>query len=281
MKRADGSAVWVSLTVHPVKNDEGHIISSLGMAVDITERKEAEARRKEYADELARSNADLQQFAYVASHDLQEPLRMVSSYTQLLAKRYEGRLDEDADTYIEYAVVGASGMRRIIQDLLAYLRVGSRERPLARTNLNVIVDDALANLMAAIDDSNAAITVDSLPEVACDRSQMTQLFQNILGNAVKYRSSQPLRVHISADRGDGEWTFSISDNGIGIDREFSDQIFVIFNKLHTREEYDGTGIGIAICKKIVERQGGRIWVESEIGQGCNFRFILTFTEARE
>lgn len=280
MKRADGSLVWVSLTVQNVQDDEGNLISSLGMVVDITERKEAEAKLKQHTDELARSNADLQQFAYVASHDLQEPLRMVSSYTQLLARRYKGRLDEDADTYIEYAVDGARRMQRLIQDLLVYSRVGSGETPLVLKDVNVIVNDALTNLRAAIESSDAEITLGPLPEITCEPSQITQLFQNIIGNAIKYRGDDPPHICISAERDEREWTFSVKDNGIGIDRKFSDRIFVLFKKLHAIEEYEGTGIGLAICKKIVERQGGRIWVDSEAGHGSNFQFTVPNSQLR-
>lgn len=224
--------------------------------------------------ELGRSNADLQQFAYVASHDLQEPLRMVSSYTQLLAKRYKGKLDADADEFIAFAVDGAGRMQKLIQDLLAYSRVSTGGRRFEPTSVGIALNSALDNLVNAVKESRAEITHDPLPAVMGDEKQLVQLFQNLLSNAVKFSGEQAPRIHVSAKRSAGEWVFSIHDNGIGIDPQYADRIFVIFQRLHTREEYPGTGIGLAICKKIVERHGGRMWVESELGKGATFYFTI-------
>ena len=225
-------------------------------------------------EELDRSNKELAQFAYVASHDLQEPLRMVSSYTQLLSRRYKGKLDSDADEFIAFAVDGASRMQTLINDLLAYSRVGTRRQEFEPTECEAAFDQALANLKTAIEECHAVVTRDPLPTVLADRMQIGQLFQNLIGNAVKYRGTEPPQVHVSAKRSGSEWVFSVRDNGIGIDPQFAERIFVVFQRLHTRDEYPGTGIGLAICKRIVERHGGRIWVESEIGRGCTFYFTL-------
>lgn len=224
--------------------------------------------------DLSRSNADLQQFAYVASHDLQEPLRMVASYTQLLAKRYRGKLDAEADEFIGYAVDGAVRMQQLIQDLLAYSRVNTHGRRFLPTDLEVVFAQALANVRRAVEESGAVVTHDPLPTISADDRQLVQLFQNLLSNAIKFRGAHPPRIHVSAVRDDGGWTFSVRDNGIGIDPAFADRIFILFQRLHTRADYPGTGIGLAICKKIVERHGGRIWVESRPGDGATFFFTL-------
>ena len=228
--------------------------------------------------ELGRSNADLQQFAYVASHDLQEPLRMVSSYTQLLARRYKGKLDTDADEFIAFAVDGATRMQRLIQDLLAYSRVSTGGHQFKPTSVDAALGYALDNLRHAMKESGAVVTHDPLPTVIGDEKQLAQLFQNLLSNAVKFRGHEPPRIHVSAKRTDVEWLFSVRDNGIGLDAQYADRIFVIFQRLHNRQEYPGTGIGLAICKKIVERHGGRIWVESEPGKGATFYFTIRGNE---
>lgn len=228
-----------------------------------------------YANALARSNTDLEQFAYVASHDLQEPLRMVSSYTQLLARRYQGRLDADADEFIGYAVDGATRMQRLIADLLTYSRVSTRGRELEPVNARNVFDEAVSNLRMAIEESDASVTHDDFPIVKADGTQLAQVFQNLIGNAIKFRRpGEPPRVHVSAKLDGKEWVFSVRDNGIGIEPEFIGRLFVIFQRLHTRDEYPGTGIGLAVCKKIVERHGGRIWVESEPGRGSTFYFTI-------
>ena len=225
-------------------------------------------------EQLSRSNAELAQFAYVASHDLQEPLRMVSSYTQLLSRRYKGRLDADADEFIAYAVDGANRMQTLINDLLAYSRVGTRGKEFEATDCMAAIELALVNLRAAIEESSAVVTHGPLPTVMADRIQIGQLLQNLIGNAVKYHGAEPPRVHVSAEQKGNDWVFAVRDNGIGIDPQYAERIFVVFQRLHTREEYPGTGIGLAICKKIVERHGGRIWVESQAGTGATFYFTI-------
>jgi light-regulated signal transduction histidine kinase (bacteriophytochrome) len=222
----------------------------------------------------------LRQFAYIASHDLQEPLRMVASYTQLLSRRYKGKLDADADEFIAYAVDGANRMQRLIQDLLTYSRVGTKGINLADISSEKALQHALANLHGAIGDSAAVVTHDPLPDVMADEGQLTQLFQNLVGNGIKYQNNTAPnhgvpKIHVSAKNGGKKWTFSVQDNGLGIDSQYFEKIFGMFQRLHKREEFAGTGIGLAICKKIVERHGSGILVESQPGQGSTFRFALT------
>ncbi|MCJ7621180.1 MAG: ATP-binding protein, partial [Anaerolineae bacterium] len=224
--------------------------------------------------DLQHSNKELEEFAYVASHDLQEPLRMVSSYTQLLARRYQDQLDQDAHEFIGYAVDGAERMRRLINDLLTYSRVGTRGKPFGKTDCHQALQDTLANLQTAIDETDATVTHDQLPTVLADASQLIQVFQNLVSNAIKFRGQAPPAIHIGAQRQDGEWVFSVRDNGMGIDPQYYERIFVIFQRLHPGDEYPGTGIGLAISKRIVERHGGRIWVESELGEGATFYFAI-------
>jgi len=241
---------------------------------EMAERMRAEEALRERSEDLERSNKELEQFAYVASHDLQEPLRMVSSYTQLLERRYKDQLDADAHDFIHFAVDGTARMQRLINDLLTYSRVSTRGKPFERTYCEVAIDQALDNLRLTIEDSGAVITRDPLPTVMADDAQLTQLFQNLLGNALKFHGDQPPRIHVGVERGDSEWLVSVRDNGIGIDPQYYERIFVIFQRLHNKEKYPGTGIGLAICKRIVERHGGRIWVESEPGEGSTFYFTL-------
>jgi len=238
------------------------------------ESKQAQAELANKVDELARSNRDLEQFAYVASHDLQEPLRMIATYTQLLAEKYRGRLDENADKYIGYAVEGALRMQALIEDVLAFSRVGRNGRDHVRTESSAALDQALQMLSVAARESALTVKADPLPPVWADHSQLVQLFQNLIGNAIKFRGANPLQVKVSATRQGAEWIFAVDDNGIGIAAEHSEFIFNIFQRLHTRAEYSGNGVGLAICKKIVEQHGGRIWVESAPGQGSSFKFTL-------
>ncbi len=241
---------------------------------EIAVRRKAEYELAERSKELARSNEELEKFAYVASHDLQEPLRTITSYTQLLEKRYQGKFDPDADEFFGFIVDGASRMRQLITDLLTYARVGSKPKSLEPTNCDTLLNSALSNLQAALHDSQGVVTYDPLPSVMADSTQLSQLFQNLIGNAIKFRGKEPPRVHISAKQQGGDWVFSVSDKGIGIEPEYVERIFIIFQRLHSRSEYSGTGIGLAVCKKIVERHGGRIWVESEPQKGSTFYFTL-------
>ena len=237
-------------------------------------RRRAELELERRVQELARSNADLEQFAYVASHDLQEPLRMVSSYVQLLARRYKGKLDPDADDFIGFTVEGASRMQRLINDLLAYSRVGTRDGDRQEVDLAKVLEVAQSNLEKQIAEQHAVITHDELPKVAGNESQLVQLLQNLISNAIKFHGERAPAIHVSAAQSAAGWTISVRDNGIGIAPEYFDRIFVIFQRLHPRELYDGTGIGLAIAKRIVERHGGKIWVESSPGEGSTISFTL-------
>ncbi|HEX7468097.1 MAG TPA: PAS domain S-box protein [Methanobacterium sp.] len=228
----------------------------------------------ELVSKLKTSNKELEQFAHVASHDLQEPLRMVTSFTQLLERRYKGQLDEDADDYIGFIVEGAQRMKDLIDDLLIFSRLNTEKRKLEPILMEVALDDVLFNLKSSIEENNAIITYDPLPTIIGDISQIRQLFQNLLSNAIKFHGDEPSEIHISAQNLEKEWLFSVSDNGIGINHNHQKQIFNIFKRLHTRKDYEGTGIGLAICKRIVERHGGRIWVESEEGKGSSFFFTI-------
>ncbi len=237
------------------------------------EKKLREEHRQSLED-LARSNRDLEQFAYVASHDLQEPLRMVAIYTQLLAERYAGKLDADADKYIHYSVDGALRMQKLVQDLLAFSRVGRHGRALRSTDCDEVFQAALKNLEAAMQQSGAVARHTHLPAVMADSSQLIQVFQNLIGNAIKFGGSEPPVIRVDAEMKGKEWVFSVADNGIGIAPEDAENVFEIFRRLHTRTEYPGNGIGLAICKKVVEQHGGRIWVESELGRGSTFKFTV-------
>ena len=272
--RKDGTPKYMEASVSLRKDSSGKPIGFRGIVRDVTERKRAEEALKEKTEELARSNRDLEQFAYVASHDLQEPLRMVTSYVQLLARRYKGKLDSDADEFIGFAVDGATHMWKLINDLLTYSRVGMRGKELEPTDCETILNQSLNNLKVAIEEKGAVVTHDPLPTVMAESPQLGQLFQNLIGNAIKFRGNEPPRIHVSASRNGNGWTFSVRDNGMGIAPEYAERIFIIFQRLHNRKEYPGTGIGLAICKKIVERHGGRIWVESEVGKGATFYFTL-------
>jgi len=272
MNGKDGNALSILLRAYPVKR-EGRTIAVVGVHTDITARKRAEAALAEKADELARSNADLQEFAYVASHDLQEPLRMVSSYVQLLEKRYADALDGEAREFIGYAAGGAKRMQTLINDLLQYSRVGTRGKPFAPTDCEALLEEVLSNLEVAITEAGARVTHDPLPRIMADEAQLARVFQNLVGNALKYCDGPP-EIHVSAERRGGQWAFRVRDNGIGIDPDQRERIFVVFRRLHRQNEYSGTGVGLAISKRIVERHGGRIRVESEPGAGSTFIFTI-------
>jgi len=241
---------------------------------DITERRQREEELKKLSEELARSNTDLRDFAYVASHDLKKPLQSIEGFAKLLARRYKGKLDAKADEFIEYIGSGVKRMQMFIKDLLEYSQVGAKEKKFKPTDCSGVVQKAVGNLQAAIEESNAVVTYDELPTVMVDTLQMISLFQNLIDNAIKFRGEEAPRIHISAERKGDEWVFSIRDNGIGIDPKDSERIFGMFQRLHGSTDYPGTGIGLAICKKIIERHGGRIWVESEAGKGSTFYFTM-------
>jgi PAS domain S-box-containing protein len=272
--RKDGREVPVSLCISPVKDAAGSVIGASLIARDITDRKKAEEALAQRTEELARSNAELQQFASLASHDLQEPLRTVANFAQFLQERYKDKLDAKADEFIYFMVDAAARMQQLINDLLAYSRVGSHSKDFVPAGCAAILEQALKNLQAAIEESGAQVTHDSLPTVKCDPAQIMQVFQNLVANSIKFRSAQPPRIHVGVERKLQEWVFSVKDNGIGIDPQYSERVFEIFQRLHTRKEYPGTGVGLAIAKKIVQRHGGRIWVESKLHQGATFFFTL-------
>ncbi|MFN0073890.1 MAG: sensor histidine kinase, partial [Chloroflexota bacterium] len=270
--RKDGSTFPIMMDVTAIKDAQGTLLYRIVHAQDITDRVRTAEDLRRTVEELARSNADLQQFAYVASHDLQEPLRMVASYTQLLARRYKGKLDAEADEFIAFAVEGATRMQGLINDLLAYSRVGTRGAEARPTDASEVLRQVLHDLSPAIQESGAEITQDELPTLNIDPTQLRQLLQNLISNAIKFQGPEQPRISIGVSENAHEWRFMVQDNGLGIDPRHMDRIFVIFQRLHTREEYPGTGIGLAICKKIVERHGGRIWVESTPGHGATFFF---------
>lgn len=255
--------------IKPVNNTEFKYIIDLALY-----KHQMEEELKETMQKLQRSNEELEQFAFVASHDLQEPLRMVSSFTQLLEKRYKDKLDAEALEYIKFAVDGAQRMQILINDLLAYSRVTSKVDKLEDVNLEKVLDEVLYNLEIKIEKNHAIITRDPLPEIHVDYSQMVQVFQNLIENAIKYRSKKTPNIHISAKKDSEKWLFGVKDNGIGIEPEYFHQVFQIFSRLHTQYEYAGTGIGLAITKRIIEKQGGKIWVESEPAKGSTFYFTL-------
>ncbi|MBV9987706.1 MAG: PAS domain S-box protein [Chitinophagaceae bacterium] len=279
--KKNGQYAYVHDKGYIIRDAAGRAIRLLGATRDITERKESEAlllelnnRLKQRADELAASNVELERFAYIASHDMQEPLRMITSFLQLFKKRYEDQIDETAEQYIHFAVDGADRMKKLIMDLLQYSRVGSNKDDFEDIHTNGLVNEVVSVFLAAAEESKAIITVDELPDVRANRTQLFQLFQNLIGNALKYQSDAPPRIHVSGKEEEKHFVFSVRDNGIGIKPLFFEKIFVLFQRLHHKSEYSGTGIGLAICKKIVERHHGKIWVESEPGKGSCFYFSI-------
>src|SRR6185369_2703585 len=272
--RKDGTPIWVALTMTVERTPAGAAQYEIAIYDDIDSRKQAEAALKTAHDELTRSNAELEQFAYVASHDLQEPLRMVASYTQLLGKRYADKLEGDAKEFMAFIVDGAGRMKQLIEDLLAYSRVGTRGKDFKPVKLDAVVERAKVNLRGALEDSGGTFTHDPLPEVMGDESQLVQLVQNLAGNALKFRGEAKPAVHVSFTDKENEYAIVVADNGIGIDPQYFERIFMVFQRLHDKGQYPGTGIGLAICKKVVDRHGGHLWVESAPGKGSCFKFSL-------
>lgn len=299
MRHHDGTWRYLESSASTILTDGGAVDKLVIVNRDITDRKHAELALEEHqshleelvatrtaelaskVEELGRSNKDLEQFAYVASHDLQEPLRMVASYTQLLARRYHGKLDSDADEFIGFAVDGATRMHQLIEDLLSYSRLTTMGKPLTLTRMENAFSTAVRNLQRSINDSNAAVQAGPLPEIIADAGQLSLLFQNLIGNAIKYRCERSPEIQVDARLQGREWQFSVQDNGIGIEPQYFERIFQMFQRLHSRKDYPGTGIGLAICKKIVERHGGRIWVESRLGEGSTFFFTIPQAEATQ
>jgi PAS domain S-box-containing protein len=271
----DGREFWNDLLISPIRDKEGNITHFMGMQLDVTDRVLAEQRLQERTRELQEANQELEQFTYAASHDLQEPLRMVKSYLQLIEKRYSATLDDDAQTFLAYAAEGADRMQSLIYDLLTLSRISNAEDRYIPTDMNAIVRRALDNLVVMIRESGADISVDNLPTLPVDPGQMTQLFQNLISNGMKYsRPGVAPVISITATARKGGYTFAVRDNGIGIEKQHFERIFVVFQRLHTRTEYAGTGIGLAIVSKIIDRHGGRIWVESKYGDGATFKFTI-------
>lgn len=278
-RRKDGSEFPIDVRLNLIQTWSGPLV--LSVIVDISERVKAREALEEQTRELQRSNDDLEQFAYVASHDLREPLRMVASYAELLAERYRGRLDQSADKYIDYTLEGARRMQQLITDLLAFSRIGTQSRPMQPTDVTGILERVIRNVHALIEDSGATIVAGDLPTVVADESQLTQVFQNLVGNAVKFRSEErPPRVEVTAERRKGLWAFRVADNGIGIAPHHAERVFQMFQRLHERGRYDGSGIGLAIAKKIIERHGGRLWLESAVDEGSTFYFTIPDPEKR-
>ena len=274
--RKDGSIFWVEAVYTAIYNNNGELTGFSKIARDVTDMRNAKIELENKAKELERSNAELEQFAYVASHDLQEPLRTVSSYVQLIADRYKDKLDKDANEFIDFAVDGSNRMRLLINSLLEYSRV-NKIKPFEWVEPVEIIEDVLQDIKDKVAESGAIVKYAKLPKIYADPVLIGQLFQNLIGNAIKFRDGKPPEVKITGKRQDGEVLFSVEDNGIGIKSEYDDKIFIIFQRLNSREKYPGTGIGLSICKKIVERHGGRIWVESEPGKGATFYFTIKTT----
>jgi PAS domain S-box-containing protein len=272
--KKSGAIINASVTLSPVFDASGKIVAISCIARDITKGKKAEEILKLKLEELARSNEELEQFAYVSSHDLQEPLRMITSYLQLLQRRYQGKIDDKADKYIYFAVDGASRMQNLINDLLEFSRVTTEAIEPEPTDSEFILNQVLSSLELYINENEATVSHDPLPKVMVDNTQLVQVFQNLIINGIKFHNEEAPKIHISSEKKANEWVFSVRDNGIGVDPQYSEKIFEVFKRLHKKEVYQGTGIGLAICKKIVERHGGHIWVESELGKGSTFYFTL-------
>ncbi|MHA2364546.1 MAG: ATP-binding protein [Candidatus Hodarchaeales archaeon] len=270
----NGKRIPVEINEAPIKRKTGKLYGIVLVIRDISERVDAQIKQQQLLEELKRSNQELELFAYVASHDLQEPLRMVSSFVKLLSSRYEGKIDKDADEFINYTIEGTTRMQKLINDLLAYSRVSTGEKLFDEINTDSIVKQVLTNLKDKINESQVKFKIRNLPIIHGNESQIFQLFQNLIGNAIKFRRDSNPKIELSADFKNNKWIFKVSDNGIGIDPKDHEKIFVIFKRLYSHKKYPGTGIGLSISKKIIERHGGRIWVDSELGKGTTFYFTI-------
>ncbi len=267
-RRKDGSEFFANGFMNVIRNDSGDVLGYVKIMSD-------ETARKQLQDSLSDSNAALEQFAYVASHDLQEPLRTMSNYAQLLNKRYKGKFDEDGDRFLGFIVDASQRMSTLIQDLLEYARAATEEERPASVSLDEDLEAALTHLTQAVEESSATITHDPMPTIEVDRGQMVRLFQNLIGNALKYRKpDEAPKIHVSAEQTHHDWLITVQDNGIGFDPQYASGIFAPFKRLHQAGDYPGTGVGLAICRRIVESHGGRIWAESKAGEGAAFRFTL-------
>lgn len=272
--RKDGTRMPILSAVTVIRSEDGRAIGSVAVNRDISDQLAIEEALRQRTRTLEARNEDLAQFAYVASHDLQEPLRMITAYLQLLSERYSGQLDEVADEFIDYALDGATRMRQLIIDLLAYAKIGRNDLVFTPVSLEDVLQQVLANLELRLQETQVTITHDPLPDITAEKTQMVQLFQNLISNAIKFRNLANPVIHIVARQEPGQWVIQVRDNGIGIDPKMSERVFTIFQRLHTRQQYPGTGIGLAICKKIVQTHGGTIWVKSEPGEGATFSFTL-------
>jgi light-regulated signal transduction histidine kinase (bacteriophytochrome) len=273
--RKDGSQVPSEIGLNPITTTDDHFV--LASIIDISERKQAQALLTKRTTALERSNQELEQFAYIVSHDLQEPLRSIDGYLQLLERRYQGQIDAEADKFIDRSVAAAQRMHSLINDLLAYSRVSTRGKSFETTDCSLVLDRVLDNLAGSIEESCAEINYEALPVIKADPGQMSQLFQNLIGNAIKFRGDRPPLIEIKAEPANGTWQFAVADNGMGLEPQHAERIFQVFQRLHSRTAYPGTGIGLAICQKIVERHGGHIWVESKPGEGSTFLFTIPVT----
>lgn len=273
--RKDGTPFWNDLIMSPIKDDSGTVTHFVGMQLDITDRMEAQQALVAKTEQLEQSNHELEQFTYATSHDLQEPLRMINSYLQLIRKRYGKEFDEDGNTFLDFASEGADRMQALINDLLTLSRLSDDSGRYRDIAIREVVDRSLDNLKLLTEETGAELTIGRLPTMCVDPVQLTQLFQNLINNAIKYRRpGEAPQVDISARKDGGSYIFTVKDNGIGIEPKHFDRVFTIFQRLHTRSEYPGTGIGLTICAKIVKRHGGTIWVESEPGKGSSFKFSI-------
>ncbi len=273
-RHKDGHYIPTYIRATTLTDEKGNITGVLSSMRDITDIKNREEKEQKFIEELTRSNVELERFAYVSSHDLQEPLRMVTLYSQLLERRYKDRLDSDSDDFIEYIVEGAQRMRLLIDGLLEYSRVNSQTTIFKKVDLETVLDAVIHNLKIIIDENNVSISHNNLPTISGDQNQMLQVFQNLISNAIKFHGSQPPKINISVKKNEKEWIIAVKDNGIGIDPKYQKQIFEVFKRLHTKQQYPGTGIGLSITQKIILQHGGQIWVESELGKGTTFYFTI-------